>query len=97
MIVGVRLVDPGVGDVRRDLPLEVLRNVLAQGHVLVVPEVGVVLGVALAVAADPGRLVLFRQRRLDGVPERLLELQVGVIHSHLQRLPERLAVLEEGV
>ncbi len=48
--ITLALVDPGVGHVGDDFALEVVVHGFTQGHVLVVPQAGVRLGLALGCA-----------------------------------------------
>jgi hypothetical protein len=69
-------VDPGVGDVGRDLTIEERFDGLGQRNALGIAQIRVSLRVAVLVPADDRRLVTFGKRREDRLPSRNRKLQV---------------------
>jgi len=76
-----------------DFPLEVLVDVFLQRHVLVVPQVGIRLRVAILVLANVGRLVALGQRGQDRLLDRGRDLHLDRLQCGFQVCDELVAVL----
>lgn len=66
--VALGLVDPGIGEVGRDLSCEEGVHILRQRHALGVAQIGVRLRAAVPLAADGRAFIAFGERGQNGLP-----------------------------
>ncbi len=93
--LGLGVVDPGIGNVRQHLALEIRLHVLLERHGLGVAQLGVRLGIPLRVAADLGGLVAFAQSREHGPELWAGEAQADFLAGGLEAGEEGFAVFAE--